>query len=483
MTHNDKLIHEAFDAESFRQTGHELIDLLADFLHASTSGALEQALPWLEPEASFRFWEEDFSREQGASPIALFEKVLQHSIRISHPRYMGHQISPAAPLAALASLVDGFLNNGMGVYEMGAAGTAIERKVVQAVAEKMGFGPDAGGVMTSGGTLANLTALLTARSAMAPSAAWQEGQHEKLALLVSEEAHYCVSRAVRIMGWGEGGIVKVPADDSYRMRTELLPEYYEKASREGRIVIAVVGSACTTSTGSFDNLAAIAGFCRARGLWFHVDGAHGGALAFSPQHSHLLSGVGQADSVVMDFHKMLLTPAVATALIYRNGNHAFRTFSQQAQYLWAKETDEEWYNLAKRTFECTKLMMGLKAYALLRTYGPELWEQYLGKVMELGREFAALVRETPELELAVEPQCNIVCFRRRPHGLDDKEVNALNEAIRQALVEDGRYYIVKTNLRGRVFLRVTLSNPFTSRQDIKGLLGLVLADRKFLQTP
>ena len=473
MQSKGDLIQQAFDAGNFRQTGHELIDLLADFLQAATSGAMEQTIPWTKPEAQYRLWEEDYLQEQGTSPLTLFTKVLEHSIRVQHPRYMGHQISPAAPLAALASLVDGFLNNGMGVFEMGVAGTAIERKVIKIVAEKMGFSPTADGVMTSGGSLANLTALLAARSVKAPSPVWQEGQQEKLALLVSEEAHYCVDRAVRIMGWGEGGIIKVPADERYRMRTELLPEYYERARQEGRAVIAVVGSACATSTGSFDNLEAIGDFCRAHKLWFHVDGAHGGALVFSPAHRYLLKGLDQADSVAMDFHKMLLTPAVATALVYRDGSHAFRTFSQHAQYLWNRETDEEWHNLAKRTFECTKLMMGLKAYALLRTYGPELWEQYLGKVMALGQQFAALVSETEGFELAVEPQCNIVCFRYRPEGLPGEELNAFNEAIREAMVEDGRFYIVKTNLKGDTFLRVTLSNPFTSPGDIVEMLGAI----------
>ncbi len=474
------LIHQAYDPEAFRRHGHELVDLLADHFHAVQENASEPAIPFSAPEEEYRFWENDYRENRGGPPTALFEKVLAHSVRVQHPRYMGHQISPAAPVAALASLVDGLLNNGMGVYEMGIAGTAIERLVVKTVARQMSFGEAADGMLTSGGTLANLTALLAARSVKAPSPVWQEGSREKLALMVSEEAHYCVDRAVRIMGWGEGGIIKVPADAQYRMRADLLEGYLQKAKEEGRTVIAVVGSACSTSTGSFDNLEAIAAFCEKHGLWFHVDGAHGGALCFSEKHRHLLAGIGRADSVAMDFHKMLLTPAVATALLFRNGQHSFRTFSQKAQYLWERETDEEWHNLAKRTFECTKLMMGLKAYALLRTYGPELWEQYLERVMELGRQFAVLARNTDGVELAVEPQCNIVCFRYHPAGVEGEQLNALNEAIRQALLEEGRFYIVKTNLRGSTYLRVTLSNPFTRETDIRELLDTIVtlgADR------
>ena len=473
------LIHQAYDPEAFRRAGHELVDLLAEHLKAVQDGGKEPAIPLVSAEEEYAFWQKDLRENQGGAPGELFKSVLARSVRVQHPRYMGHQISPAAPLAALASLVDGLLNNGMGVYEMGAAGTAIERLVVKTIAQKMGFDEAADGVLTSGGTLANLTALLAARSVKAPASVWQDGQREKLALLVSEEAHYCVDRAVRIMGWGEAGIIKVPSDKQYRMRTDLLEGCLQQARAEGKTVIAVVGSACSTSTGSFDNLEAIADFSEKHGLWFHVDGAHSGALCFSEQHRAILAGIERADSVVMDFHKMLLTPAVATALIFRNGQHSYRTFSQKAQYLWERETDEEWHNLAKRTFECTKLMMGLKAYTLLRTYGPELWKQYLDRVMELGRQFAALARKTEGFELAIEPQCNIVCFRFRPAGVAGEALDALNEHIRQALLEEGRFYIVKTNLRGNTYLRVTLSNPFTTETEILELFARIasLAER------
>ncbi|MCB0559860.1 MAG: pyridoxal-dependent decarboxylase [Phaeodactylibacter sp.] len=469
------LIDQAYGPEAFRRNGHELIDLLAEHLTAVQAREGAPAIPFASPEEEYAFWQKDYQENKGGSPSELFQAVLDRSVRVQNPRYMGHQISPAAPLAALASLVDGLLNNGMGVYEMGAAGTAIERLVVKMVAGKMGFGEAADGVMTSGGTLANLTALLAARSVKAPASVWRQGHQDKLALLVSEEAHYCVDRAVRIMGWGEGGIIKVPADDQYRMRVDLLEASWQQARAEGKTVIAVVGSACSTSTGSFDDLAAAGQFCEQHGLWFHVDGAHGGALCFSEQHRSLLAGIERADSVAMDFHKMLLTPAVATALIFRNGQDSFRTFSQKAQYLWERETDEEWHNLAKRTFECTKLMMGLKAYTLLRTYGPELWEQYLEKVMNLGRQFAVLALETEGFELAVEPQCNIVCFRYHPDGVEGEALNAFNEAIRQALLEEGRFYIVKTNLRGATYLRVTLSNPLATEADIRELLSSITA--------
>lgn len=463
------LLEQAFDPEHFRELGHQLVDQLADHLDQVKQGR-GKAIPFTAPKEERDYWAADWAGQQGGDPLAYFQQIMGRSVQLQHPHYMGHQVSPAVPLAALSNLVDGMLNNGSAVYEMGMAGTAIEQLVVEEVAKAMGFDAHAGGVLTSGGTLANLTALLAARAVQCPDTIWSQGQQEPLALMVSEEAHYCVDRAARIMGWGSDGIIKVPVDEHYRMRHELLPAYLAKAKAQGRRVIAVVGSACSTSTGSFDDLEAIADCCEAEGLWLHVDGAHGAGLVFSEQHKAVLKGIERADSVAMDFHKMLLTPVLATALVFRNGRHAYRTFSQQAQYLWAGQREEEWHNMAKRTFECTKFMIGMKVYSIMRTYGTALWTAYVDRVVANGQRLYQLLCEKAAFETAIEPACNIVCFRYRAEGLDGEALNTLNGHIRQQLLEEGQFYIVQTMLRGERFLRVTLTNPFTTPEDLSAML-------------
>lgn len=254
------------------------------------------------------------------------------------------------------------------------------------------------------------------------------------------------------------------------MRTELLEEYYFKATNSGLTVIAVIGSACSTSTGSYDDLEAVADFCQKYNLWFHVDGAHGGAVIFSEKYKPLLNGIHRADSVVIDWHKMLMTPALATGLIFKNGEDAFKTFHQKAQYLWANQGSQEWYNSGKRTFECTKLMMSVKVYSILKTCGEGIFAGNVDTLYDLAKVFVSILKANSAFELAVEPESNIVCFRYVGEG-SSENYNSLNTSIRQKLLEDGRFYIVQTTLREKLYLRVSLMNSLTTIEDLKALLS------------
>ncbi|MEN0004848.1 MAG: aminotransferase class I/II-fold pyridoxal phosphate-dependent enzyme [Bacteroidota bacterium] len=472
----EKILRQAYDPEQFRKDGYALVDLLADHLartsakqEVASNGQMEQALPWIAPEESLAFWQKD-KQTADASPATFFEQVLAQSVQLHNPHYMGHQISPPVPVSALAGFLGDFINNGMGVYEMGMASSTLERVVVTELAKAIGFGEQADGVLTSGGTLGNLTALLTARRLKAKSDVWNEGGNQQLALMVSEQAHYCVDRAVRIMGWGAEGIIKVPCNDRFEMRTDLLEHYYQEATASGKQVIAVVGSACSTSTGSFDDLSAIAAFCKEHALWFHVDGAHGGATVYSEKYRHLVKGIELADSVVVDFHKMLMTPSITTALVYCKGLDSYQTFSQEAQYLWAKNESPEWYNLAKRTFECTKLLLSVRVYSIMRTHGTALFDAFVSTCYDLGKTLAGLVIARANFSLLTPPACNIVCFRYEKEGVD---LNALNERIREQLKVEGTYYIVQTKIKGETWLRTTLTNPFTEVRHLEGLLDRI----------
>ncbi|MEM7456582.1 MAG: pyridoxal-dependent decarboxylase, partial [Planctomycetota bacterium] len=460
-------LDQAYDADRFRTRGHQLIDALADRLSAMTAGSNEHVLNWITPEKAIS------EVQNWPDGMSVFESLLDRCISLHDPRFMGHQIMPPLPVSSLAGLVSDFSNNGMGVFEMGIGGTTVEHLIIKEVAARIGFDGNAGGFLTSGGSLANLTAMLAARSRKCPDV-WQEGSQQKLALMVSDQSHYCVDRAARIMGWGAEGVIKIQSDSRFRMRTETLERELEAARRKGIQVIAVVGSACTTSTGSYDDLQEIGRFCRQHDLWFHVDGAHGAAAVFSAKYKSLVKGIELADSVTLDFHKMLMAPAITSALVFRDGRTAYGSFAQQADYLWSDSSEEEWYNLAKRTFECTKTMMCLKVYSIVAMHGWEIFDENVTRLNDRAREFAEMISVSEDFELAVEPETNIVCFRYKGTDSGDSSPgSSLNASVRKSLIEEGEYYIVQTTLSGRTWLRTTVANPFTTETHFRGLLDKI----------
>jgi L-2,4-diaminobutyrate decarboxylase len=465
-----ELLKTVYSPEAFRKHGYALIDELTGHLERTLSGKAPRVINWNGPEDEKAYWLE-FLEKGDASRF--FPEVLNHTTHVHHPRYMGHQVCAPAPLASLASLLSSMLNNGMAVYEMGMAPTAIERIVTDLLCKKIGYDTQSCGILTSGGTLANLTALLAARKAKVSHDVWNKGHKDRLAVLVSEEAHYCVDRAAKIMGLGEEGIIKIPVTKGFALDTSLLETYYKNAKQKGLEVFAIVGSAPSTATGVYDDLEALGNFSKKHDLWFHVDGAHGGAAIFSKKYRSTVNGIDMADSVVIDGHKMMLMPTITTALLFKKGMHSHATFSQKAEYLLQHSEDEDWYNLAKRTFECTKTMMSLQWYLLLKAYGEALFDQNVTTLYDLGRSFGASIQKDPQLELAVIPMSNIVCFRYVSPSISDDLLNEINLNIRQQLLEEGTFYIVQTRLLGVQYLRTTIMNPFTSLNDLKELLNLV----------
>ncbi len=469
----DEVLKKAYDPEFFRQSGHQLVDQLADWLAAVQAGE-GKVLRYISPEEVYAYEQSHFSHTVGGvSPNEFFAHYLDQTICLHHPHYIGHQTGVVSPMAALAELAGALLDPGMGVYEQGNVGVVWERLLVRAVAQRMGMNAQqADGVLTSGGTLGNLTALLCARQHQLPGDAWTHGyQGRQFGFLVSEEAHYSVAKAIQAMGMGAAGIVRIPTDETGRMRSEMLKRVHAQAQKQGIEVIGVVANACTTGLGTYDPLEPIADFCEKHSLWLHVDGAHGAAVAFSDKYRSLIRGIERADSVVLDFHKMLMTPTLVTAVIFRRGETSFRTFVQKASYLWAQDEAKEWYNLAKRTWELTKQSMSVRVMALWKIFGPQLFETHVTHLYDVARQCHELLRAAPDFETALdEPQSNILCYRIKPQGVADTQLDQLNMAVRQQLVEEGDFFIVQTRAQGKLWLRSTLINPLTTPHHFAALM-------------
>jgi L-2,4-diaminobutyrate decarboxylase len=470
-------IRSAFDPEAFRSLGHRVVDTLSDHL-AGMQARQGPVLPWREPDAALRAWPDGFSREGGADVHELLGRVLTESHHLQHPRYVGHQCSVPLPLAALLGAVSDLLNNGSAVYEMGPVNTAMERALVRWFAGLAGYDPTAAdGVWTHGGSAGNLTALLAARQAAAPNDVWEEGYAVPgtLCVVTSGQAHYSVRRSAQVLGLGGRSVIPVAVDERFRMVPEALENTLDRLGSEGRKVMAVVASAGSTATGAIDPLEPIADLCAARGIWLHVDGAHSGAHLLSDRLRPALNGIERSDSLVIDAHKMMLMPSLATVVLFRDGGRSFETFSQEASYLFDRSARQEWYNYAHRTLECTKRMLGLKLYLALEVLGTDFFAAFVERMADLAADFARTIQQRPGWQVAVPPESNIVCFRYAPEDLADPD--AFQTRAREAIVREGSFYLVKTTLRGRTWLRTTLINPLTTEADLEALLARVEACR------
>ena len=288
----EDLIRKAYSAEAFEKDASKLINMISGELKASLTEEVPKTIAWCPPEGQLDFWREDFTSSAPADFPELMKTVMSHSIRFHSKGYVGHQVAVTLPVTVLTSAMMAYLNNCTTVYELGMAGNAMEKVVIGHLAEKFSYNKGATGFVVSGGSMGNLTALVTARI----SSGVEEKDYHKLAIMVSGEAHYSVERAAKIMGIRGENIIKVPVGEDFGIRPDLLEKTYRQAVSEGKIVFCIVGCACTTSVGAFDDLEAVADFAGRHQLWFHVDGAHGGAVVFSEKYRHLIKGIERSES-------------------------------------------------------------------------------------------------------------------------------------------------------------------------------------------
>lgn len=481
-------IAAAYDPNALAVAGHELVGVLAEHLRRveSRDGAV---LNWNEPaklvREARRWLESGGSDSAGgsrddelASRIAdLAQNSLARGINLHDPRYIGHQVPAPVPLAGLFDLVGSVTNQVMAIYEMGPWATAVEHAVTEAVGERLGFTPGQfAGLVTSGGSMANLTALLTARN-VSLGDAWSAGLADRKpppVLVVHADAHYSVMRSAGILGVGTEHVVPVALDDRRRMDPNRLDETLAELRSRDVPIIAVSAGACATPIGAFDPLVDVADVCRRHDVWLHVDAAHGGAVCFSRRHRHLVAGIERAESVVCDAHKMMFVPALCALVFYRNRDHRFATFHQDAPYLFDPAAPElADYDSGVVNLECTKRAAAFGLWGVWSLFGPGLFEDLVDVTFDLGRQFHEMLRAADDFEPLHEPQCNIVAFRYLPRALRDApadEVDAFQLRLRRRVIESGRYYLVQSRIAGRSMLRTTIINPLTTADDLAGLL-------------
>jgi L-2,4-diaminobutyrate decarboxylase len=460
---------DTWSRAEYEQAAHTAIEQLATYVDSSQRGtrpaivqpSIENNIDALGLRSLIRGGGLD--SERFSDFLATY---LERTTGLHHPGSLAHQVACPDIPAAMADLIHGTINNPAAIYEMGAVGATVELVVLEWMLEKVGWSPDtSAGVLTHGGSLANLTALLAARARVAPDA-WEHGTPPDLAVLAPPSVHYSVRRAVAILGLGENAICQLEVDELERIRVDRLEDALERMHADGRRPMALVAASCATATGLHDDLHGIADFCERHGIWLHTDAAHGASALLSPKHRDLLEGIERSDSLIWDAHKMLRTSSLCAAVLTRNGADLMQAFHQKASYLFYDDQESQGIDFAGRAFECTKGGIGLKLFLNLAWRGEQGLGDYVGDCYDKTLRFHELIGARPGFECPYRPESNILCFRYGNSG--DRQV-----AIREHLIAQGQFHLSSAEIAGERYLRIVPTAPATDEETIERLLAAI----------
>ena len=465
-------IHRDLELDSSPESGALFVELVARYLKATRDEEGPVSTARSVDEIAGRF--DEAMPRVGKSLREVVDRIAQDAVRdanhLTHPMYMGHQVSAPLPAAIWTESVISMLNNSLAVREMSPTVTAIEHRVVRWMVQLAGLGPRAGGTLTTGGTEATFTALLAARAHALPDA-WVNGVGGKTPMvLYGEHAHYSVTRAIAQLGLGTRHAISIPSRD-LRMDVDVLTHRLDELAREGTRVMAVVATAGSTATGTFDDLEAIGRLCTARGVWLHVDAAHGASALLSSTHRARMRGIEHASSIAWDPHKMMLLPLSAGLLLVRDERQLDAAFAQQAPYLFHADEGERIVDQGVRSFMCSRRADALKLWVALQRYGTDGIGALYDHLCAVTRALYDAIALRPDFEALHVPEANILCFRwlgsprRAESSLDE-----FNRELRERYNRSGRGWVTSTVLGGRRVLRVTLMNPLTHEKHVTRLL-------------
>ncbi len=459
------------DAEGVRKLGYAAVDLAAEHRR----GLMDRPVFGKVGESAPAF---DEPLPATGEPIeqvlaAVGERILPRPFGNSHPRFFAFINATADPVGVVADYLAATMNSNC--WGGDHAAIHVEKQVLRWLAAILDLPQTSEGILTSGGSMANFTALATARRAMAPGVR-EEGfaGTEPLVVYVSDEVHNCVDKAVDLLGIGWKQLRKIPTDESYRMRVDLLKQAIAEDRRAGRKPAIVVGNAGTVNTGAIDPLDELADVCAAEGLWLHADGAYGAMATVSPRLKPLFKGLERADSVAADPHKWLYVPYEAGATLVREPGRMADAFQRPAPYL-VHDPDSPVRGPAsfnERGPELSRGFKALKVWMGLKHHGVSGYAAAVDHDVAMALTLADTVRAHGDFELLAAPTLSIVGFRYRPHGRDlaEPELDRLNRQIVNRLVGSGAFFLAPTLLKGRTAMRAAIVNFRTREEDVRALV-------------
>ncbi|GAA2669795.1 pyridoxal-dependent decarboxylase [Actinoplanes palleronii] len=414
----------------------------------------------------------DLDRPLGDTGAALHEVArlyVDNAVWFHEPTYVAHLNCPVAIPALSAEVLISAINSSVDTWDQSATGTLIERRLIDWTAGRIGFGPGADGVFTSGGTQSNLQGLLLAREEALEGRS-REASLARLRIFATTESHFSVSKSAGILGLAADAVVGVATDGTGRMDPDALVAAIEGVRRDGGLPMAVVATTGTTDLGRIDPVDVIGPICESQGVWLHVDAAYGCGLLVSPRRRHLLDGIERADSVTVDFHKSFYQPVSCSAIVVRRGE-TMRRIAVHADYLNPRTATVP--NQVDKSLQTTRRFDALKLWMTLRTMGSEEIGTMFDTVVDRAAEVHAEIGRDPDFEALAAPTLSTVLFRYRPDGMTVAECDELMPRLRQRLFHGGEAIVAGTVMGGHYWLKFTLLNPNTTMEHLANVLNLI----------
>jgi aromatic-L-amino-acid/L-tryptophan decarboxylase len=469
----------------FRRLGHRLVDDLADFLTTLRSRPVS---PGATPSDLRSRLGRRSLPEDGADPERLLAEATRlmadTSVLNGHPRFMGYITSSAAPLGSLAELLAATVNPNCGSWGLSPMATLIEEQTVAWISQLVGAPPESGGLLVSGGNMANMAGFWAARTA---KASWDVRQHgldapgaSRLVAYCSAETHTWIQKAADLSGLGTSAVRWIQVDGQRRMDIAALERRIASDRAEGLTPFLVVGTAGTVGTGAVDPLRALSALCKAEKLWFHVDGAYGAPAVVVPGVPDDLHAMGEADSIAVDPHKWLYAPLEAGCALVRDPAGLRAAFAYTPAYYHFDSGDAapppNYYEYGPQN---SRGFRALKVWLALQQVGRRGYETMIGEDIRLSRVLFDLVAAHPELE-AITQGLSITTFRYVPPGVSSDDpaanevLNTLNSQILDRVQQSGRAYVSNAMVDGRFVLRSCIVNFRTSEPDLREVVDAVV---------
>lgn len=399
---------------------------------------------------------------KGASLESLLDLVFHQAVpkgyNTAGPGYLAYIPGGGILDAALADLISSAVNRYTGVWLAAPGLVQLEANVVRWFCEMIGYGPQSLGFLTSGGSLANFSAVLTARCALLPE------DFLNGTIYASDQVHHSIHKAAHLAGFPPRSVRAVPSDDLCRIRLDQLVEQIEADQASGDRPFLIVGSGGTVNTGAVDDLEGLADVAHRFGMWLHIDAAYGGFFALTDRGRKTLAGIERADSVTLDPHKGLFLPYGTGSLLVKNGDLLRRAHAIDADYLPAMQGEDDFVDFCQISPELSKPFRGLSVWLAIKLHGIDAFRACLDEKLDLTQWAAEELRKIEGIEIVAEPQLSLVSFRLAPDGVAGEALDHLNRELRDRINAGGRVFLTGTVVDGRYVIRICVLS-FRTHQD------------------